>query len=140
MADKTFNQTIEGYFTDINKAYIPSVSGVYFVYICSNSINSENLILHSIIYIGESEDINVRINKHEKYEVWKSYLVNGQELCFSYTEVDNYYRNRLEAAYIFRHKPTVNTEYVDSFPFDRSIVLSSGETIYIDKDFTVKKT
>jgi hypothetical protein len=46
----------------------------------------------------------------------------------------------MEAAYIFKHKPPENEEYIDSFPFDQTTVNSSGITRKLNTSFTVKRT
>jgi len=140
MAVKTFNTNIQGFWRDKDKSSFPHHSGVYFVYVSSYNTQTKRLTLHKLIYIGESKDVNTRINGHEKYEVWKKYLSNGQELSFYTCKIDGDDRFRVEAAYIFKHKPPVNTEYKDSFPFDQTKIVSTGKTILINTNFTVYRT
>jgi len=140
MAAATFNLSIQGYWRDINKAGIPSHSGVYFVYVATYDATSNNVTLHNLIYIGESDNVNARIQTHEKYDIWRRYLGVGQELCFSTGRVDGKDRFRVEAAYIFKHKPPVNTEYVNNFPFDQTTVISTGRTALLNTNFTVYRT
>ena len=140
MAAQTFNVDIQGYWRDQNKSGIPSHSGVYFVYVASYNQQTDKLTLNRLIYIGESDNVNKRIQNHEKYDEWKRYLSSGTELCFSTGQVDGDNRFRVEAAYIFKHKPPVNTEYVDSFPFDQTTVVSTGRTALLNTNFTVYRT
>lgn len=140
MATKTFNVSIQGYYRDKNKSSIPSHSGVYFVYVATYNAQTDKVTLHRLIYIGESDNVNSRIQSHEKYETWQRYLSPGQELCFSTGQVIGDDRFRVEAAYIFQHKPPVNTEYINSFPFDQTTVISTGETALLNKNFTVYRT
>lgn len=137
MAEQTFNQTIQGYCREINKNGLPQKSGVYFVYECTFDKEVNKVTLHKLIYIGESDNINYRVVNHEKLREWLKYVNQGNELCYSYTFVDNYYRNRVEAAYVNRYKPPVNTEYINNFPFDKTIVKSSGVLRFIDDFFVV---
>jgi len=141
MAEKTFNQTFDGYYRDINKEHIPEISAVYFVYTCTYNPNADTVSIEKLIYIGESNNIKSRIFNHDRYKDWLKELKNGQTLCFSYTSVDNLYRNRLEAAYIYKHKPPLNIEYVNNFPFDRTTVISQPQdkTAFISKSFTVDR-
>jgi len=140
MAAKTFNTNIQGYFRDKNKSGIPNHSGVYFVYVASFNLHTEKVTLNNLIYIGESDNVNTRIQNHEKYDEWQTYLSQGQELCYSTCRIDGDDRLRVEAAYIFRHKPPVNTEYKNSFQFDQTTVISTGETTFINTNFTVYRT
>lgn len=140
MAATTFNVIINGYFRDSNKTGIPNFTGVYFVYTSTYNPQNNTVILDNLIYIGESDHVNLRIQNHEKYNIWRSYLKPGQELCYSVGQVANDDRFRVEAAYIFKHKPPVNTEYVNAFPFDQTTINSLGETIFIDRLFTVFRT
>lgn len=140
MAAKTFNTNIQGYWRDKTKSGIPNHSGVYFVYVVSYSEQTDKVTLYSLIYIGESDNVNIRIQNHEKYDEWKTYLSQGQELCFSTCRIDGDGRFRVEAAYIFKHKPPVNTEYKNSFPFDKTTIVSTGKTALLKTNFTVYRT
>jgi excinuclease UvrABC nuclease subunit len=140
MAAQTFNVAIGGYWRNENKSGIPKHSGVYFVYECSYNVKDDTVTLHKRIYIGESKDVNDRIAKHEKRPDWLKHVRMGNELCFSTAPVESVNRVRVEAAYIFKHKPTVNTDYVDAFPFDQTTVISSGKTILLNTNFTVYRT
>lgn len=135
--EKTFTNSIDGYWRDINKSGLPSHSGVYFVYSCIYNSNTNSVDIKKLLYIGESINVNNRVSNHEKYEDWKSYLNNGEELCFSTCPVESYYRERVEAAYIYKHKPPVNTEYIYDFPFDNSTIISTGKTSSLNPHFTV---
>jgi hypothetical protein len=140
MAAQTFYVNILGYWRDRNKAGIPAHSGVYFVYAATYNPENDKVTLQKIIYIGESENVNSRIESHEKYNDWKKHLSSGQELCFSTGKVDGSDRLRVEAAYVFKLKPPVNTEYKYTFPFDQTTIISTGETALLNTNFTVYRT
>lgn len=53
-------------------------------------------------------------------------LKSGEELCYSYTKVSVDYNERVEAALINHNQPIVNIEYKSAFPFDTTIVNSTG--------------
>ncbi|MBS4065294.1 MAG: hypothetical protein KGZ74_12080 [Chitinophagaceae bacterium] len=139
MAAETFNVDIKGYWRDRNKADIPRHSGVYFVYTGTYDSIKNTVDLKRLIYIGEAENVNDRIQNHEKYSIWLRYLQNGEELVFSTGEVAAISRARVEAAYIFKHKPPANTEYLNSFPFDQTTIVSSGKTKFLNTHFTVHR-
>lgn len=137
MAAQTFSISIQGYWRDLNKQSIPEHSGVYFVYTAKYNPIEKTVTLLRLIYIGEAGNVRDRITNHEKYKEWLKYVGNGEELCFSTAQVTYDTRARVEAAYIFHHKPPVNTEYVNNFPFDQTRIVSSGKTAFLSTDFTV---
>lgn len=140
MAVQSFNVPIQGYWRDKDKSGIPNHSGVYFVYGATFNQQNDKVNLHQLIYIGESDNVNTRIQNHDKYDEWKRYLSTGQELCFSLSAVIGDNKIRVEAAYIFKHKPPLNTEYKDTFPFDQTTVISDGATSLLITNFTVTRT
>jgi hypothetical protein len=90
-----------------------------------------------LLYIGESENIRLRILGHEKKPIWKEHVRAGYELCYSCGPVNQASRFRVEAAMINHHKPPCNTEYVNEFPFDTTTVSLSGATACLTTYFTV---
>jgi hypothetical protein len=138
MAEKTFNQKHEGYWSESNKVGLPKGSGVYCVYECTRNAEEKKVTIHKLIYIGESDNVNGRVDDHEKTKDWKKHVRSGNTLCFSFTSVDDDYRERVEAAYINHHKPIENKEYVDNFPFPKTHIDTSGANILISNSFTVE--
>ena len=136
MAEQTFNQEFKGFVREPNKGSLPSTGGIYCVHECTYNTSESTVTLHKIIYIGESEDINDRVNNHERLKDWQKHVRAGNELCYSYTTIGSNDRERVEAAFISHHRPIENTEYKDSFPFDKTIVKSSGR-IGLLQDFFV---
>lgn len=134
---KNYTQNIEGYWLNRHKGDLPSYSGVYFVYTALFNQNNGTVTLNRLIYIGTADDINSRIANHEKDRDWRRYLKTGEELCFSCTEVDNYNRERVEASYIFKHQPPVNTNCKAFFNYDITRVISKGSTDLLNTDFIV---
>jgi len=140
MAEKTIDVKFDGYWRDVNKAGLPAKSGIYCVYECTYNVEAKTVSLQSLIYIGESEDVQNRVANHEKYNDWLKHVKKGNELCFSCGEIASADRSRAEAAMIFKHKPPENDEYVDSFPFDRTIMSLAGKTALLNTSFTVTRT
>jgi len=140
MATQTFSIEFAGYWRDKNKEGIPAKSGIYCVYSCVYNINEKTVTLKKLIYIGEADNVKDRIANHEKKPKWEKFLGTNEELCYSFGPIDATNRVRCEAAMIFKHKPPVNTEYVDSFPFDQTTMKLSGETGFLYTDFTVNRT
>ncbi len=138
MTTKTINLTFDGYWRDENSAGIPNASGIYLVYTCTRDRQAGQVTLHKLIYIGESDQVRNRIQGHEKRPKWQKHLAPGQELCYSFAPIGNPDRQRAEAALIYHHKPPVNDEYKDSFPFDDTTVISGGKCKFIEPSFTVR--
>ena len=126
---KTFTQEFRGYWRDINKKDIPKKPGIYFVYVGTYHPLEEALSIDKLIYIGEADDVNHRLNeKHEKREFWLPHVKKGNELCFGFTEVTELeYKSRIEAAYIHYHKPKENTENVDYFRHYETTVITNTD-------------
>ena len=137
---KTIKLKFDGYWGEKNISSISKGSGVYVVYQGKYNQQKKLGTLERILYIGESANVNDRIKNHEKWPKWRKECANGKGIWFSFTPVANPDRERGEAALIFKHKPPVNTEYVDAFPFEDTRVISSGECAILTKDFTVQKT
>lgn len=138
--EKTYPQNIEGYIPETYINNIPHYSGVYFVYTGTWNKNENTVFLRQLIYIGTAESINSRLSNHEKINDWKKYLKSGEDLFFSYTQVDEKKRERVEAAYIYKHQPPANTDCKDSFNYDETAIISTGETHALETNFTVKGT
>ena len=140
MAEKTFSVNFDGYWREPNISGIPIESGIYCVYECTFSKESKTVNICRLIYIGESENVNDRVAKHEKWPDWKKEIGSGKEICISFSKVGSSDRNRVEAAMIFKHKPPVNSDYISKFPFDKTTINTSGENSKLSTSFTVNKT
>ena len=140
MAEKQFNQTFQGYWREANKSGLPEKSGVYFVYECKHNTDTTptTVSILKLIYIGKADNAKSRIATHDKHKDWMKHVRQGNELCYSFTEVDFYDVERVEAAYIYRHQPPENIEYKNAFPFDKTIVKSDPkDKIALLKDYFV---
>ncbi len=140
MAAKTISLAFDGYWRDANNGGIPNQAGVYLVYTCTYNRQTEKVTLHELIYTGESDHVRDRIQGHEKRTKWKAHLTASQDLCFSFAPITSPDRQRAEAALIFQHKPPVNVEYTNSFPFDDTTVSSAGRCKFITSLFTVRRS
>lgn len=137
MSAQTFSIEFDGYWRDSNKGSITAKSGIYCVYSCVHNVNEKTVSIKKLIYIGESENVQTRIATHEKRPDWEKHVKTGEQLCFTFGPVDSINRVRCEAAMINKHKPPVNTEYVDAFPFDQTTMNLSGRTAFFLHSFTV---
>jgi len=137
---KTINLEFEGYWREEDKGSVPARSGIYLVYVCRYDESRDKVILHKLIYIGEAEDVCDRIANHEKWPKWREYVPRGSEICFSYAAVTSPDRERAEAALIYHHKPPCCEEYIDSFPFEDTTVVSTERCTLLSSPITVPKT
>ncbi len=134
---KTFDLKFDGYYRDINKASLPSCSGIYCVYTCSYDPSEKMVSLKKLIYIGQAEDINKRLSNHEKYEDWKSYLKSGETLCYNYTSVSINDLDRCENALIYKHQPIENTQCKKEFNYLQTTLNITGRSKFLNSSFTL---
>lgn len=134
---KSFNKTIEGYYRDPGS--LPTHKGVYFVYRSTYDASANTVSLKELLYIGEAENVHQRVTTHNRFDDWKRKLRAGEILCWSQC-ADALDRKTLEAALIFKHKPPLNVEYVNSFPFETTSVSLSGATALLQTSFVVRES
>lgn len=139
MSYQKIDLSFDGYWRLNNVGGVPKGSGVYTVLTCTYNESSNTVSLDRLIYVGESEDVNARLANHEKLPDWKRYLRTGQELCFAVASVGGAQRERAEAAVIHHHKPPVNTQHKDSFPYDTTAITTSGRNAGLAASFVVEK-
>lgn len=118
---------------------MPFYSGVFFVYECMYNRASETVTLSVIIYIGEAVNCNERIAAHPRYEEWKSFLREGNELCFSTAHVALANLTRVKAALINQYKPLANKDYKAYFPFADTTIQTTGKTTLLESSFVVSR-
>jgi excinuclease UvrABC nuclease subunit len=141
MADQTYNLEFGGYWLARNINGMPAKSGIYWVYACTYNPRHDTVSLERLLYIGESENVRSRVSNHESWNDWRRKLKPGEELCFNAALITpDPARERAEAAMIFKHKPPCNSEYVNSFPFDKTTVRTSGKNALLSSAFTVHRT
>jgi len=129
----------KGYWREIDKNSISlKNSGIYCVYRGVYNPSEDNLSLKELIYIGESHDVNERIQNHEKLEDWIKHLKSKEIICYSCAPIDSTNRVRVEAAMIYKHKPIVNIEYKDNYPFPATEIITKNKNSLLAKNFTVR--
>ena len=137
---KTINLDFDGYWREINKDGVPSQSGIYCVYSCTYNSNKGKVSIKKLLYIGESTDVHSRIANHDRLDDWEKKLSTDEILCYSFAPINGNDRVRAEAALIFKHKPPMNTEYINNFPYNDTEMLLSGNASLLTANFIVKKT
>ncbi|MGD0202520.1 MAG: GIY-YIG nuclease family protein [Candidatus Bathyarchaeia archaeon] len=145
MVAKTINLTFEGYWREEKKDSIPADSGIYLVYSCKYNAPTNTVDLTKLIYIGETKDVDDRIDKHEKWGLWRNNVPDGQQLCFAFAKIASPDRERAECALIYYHQPVCCTQCMNSFDYDETTVVSdcaeAMRTLELIKSpITVKRT
>jgi excinuclease UvrABC nuclease subunit len=139
-AQSSYGMTFDGYWRDEHEADLPSLSGVYCVYICVDHPDTHEVMLNELIYIGESDDLRTCVANHEKRSLWKAHLIAGEDLCYSFAHVAPSDRLRCAAALIYRHQPRDNSQYRLDFPFDRTTISLDGHIAHLHSNFTVERS
>lgn len=137
---KTINLNFDGYWREINKDSVPSQSGIYCVYSCTYNRNKGKVSIKELLYIGESTDVHSRIANHDRLDDWVKKLSTDETLCYSFAPINGNDRIRAEAALIFKHKPPMNTEYINNFPYNDTEMLLSGNASLLTANFIVKES
>jgi hypothetical protein len=128
MSAKNYSLNFDGYWREPNVSGLPAKSGIYGVYGCVYDATAKTVSLNRLLYIGEAGDVQNRVANHECWAVWRRQLKQSEVLCVNAALISpDADRQRAEAAMIFKHKPPCNTEYVDSFPFDTTGVVTTGK-------------
>ncbi|MBI9015018.1 MAG: GIY-YIG nuclease family protein [Clostridiales bacterium] len=136
MAGK-FNIEFKGHYRYVNIKSIPEISGIYGVSTCKFNETAKTVSLNKLVYIGESSNVNERINSHEKLKDWEKHLQTGEVLCFNTAVVSGDDRFNVEASLIYAHKPPVNTEYISHNAYPGTTIKSTGRNGLIKSQVSV---
>jgi len=140
MAEQTIVANINGYWRDQQIENLRPHPGIFFVYEAKYHAVGQTVDLLRLIYVGEATNIRERLCDRELQAQWRSLIGPGNELCFAWTVVENYYRNRVAVAYIHAHNPPGNPESNEAFTYDATTVISTGHTALIYPVITVKRS
>lgn len=133
----TYNIELKGYWRDKNKGGIPNHSGIYFVYECTYNQDRGTVIIHKLIYIGESETVRDRIANHDKLKDWLKHVRKRNTLCYSTGKVESGDRKRIEAALINNLSPPENERKSENFPYKGITIVLTGRNALLPEMFTV---
>lgn len=129
-----------GYWREENKDGIGlKSSGIYCVYRGIHNSSENTVSLKGLIYIGESKNVNERIQNHEKLKDWEKHLKLGEVLYYSCAPIDSKSRVRVEAAMIYKHKPIVNTEYKNDFPYITTEIVTKNKNKFLHENFIIRQ-
>lgn len=136
MVEEKFVITINGCWKDDNlNKNMPEYSGIFFVFEAKPT--ADGLVPLRLIYVGEAENVRKGVlNFVRKFEEMK-YLRHGNTLCYHAAEVQGNARERVQAAFVYTHKPPANDRYKYLFPFAPTHIKSKGKTGFLKSDFKV---
>ena len=140
MAYQIYSLVFEGYRLEPDWGSLPAKSGIYCIYACTYDTQNDTVSLKRVLYIGESSNIQSRVKEdpRARRDIWFQKLNYGEVLCASYAEISPASdRERAEAAMIFYRQPPCNIQYRNNFPFEKTLVETSGRNGFLDSQFTV---
>lgn len=142
LIEKRYNLEFNGYYPDVHKESIPAISGLYFVYRGERTQNGDGKYtanIKELLYIGQSEDVNARLNgEHEHYEDWNAELEKGETLYYSVCEVPIGSLDEVENACIYKAQPPINTQGKETYNYSPVRVISKGRVSKFDMDFHLR--
>lgn len=143
---KQYELEFDGYW-EVGTTGVADYAGIYCIYVWPpHEIDNSRLI-----YIGEAEDIESRVDEHIGNEdmflrfVYHAIIENreppasgkiSEELYFSAARIEvRGDRERAEAAMINFHKPPANKEYKHNFIFPDTEIFLLGEIHRLESEF-----
>lgn len=137
MATETFRVIIEGYWKD-EKANdkLPRYPGLFFAF--EARPNTSGVTLLRLIYVGASDKVRDGILAFRKNFDEVRFLREGNILCYHaawVAEAAN--RERMQAAFIYAHKPPANDKFKYRFPYAETRIITEGQMGFLKEDFTV---
>lgn len=150
MSTRKLEVNMSGWISEFKKDMLPSRQGVYLVFggvACGTKNKRGQCEAHikHLIYIGQSEDIQSRLESHEKNERFESALEGDETIFYYYIKVGEDVVDDCEGALIrhFRNTPIINKKCKQSFAsdYDKVHVMISGRIPSIlknDREFEVK--
>lgn len=110
---------------------VPSQYGIYVV--VKKDVNGKN----SVLYIGQSDDLNTRLSNHEKYPSFINGIAEDEELIIYTAVVDSKKIDRVEQAMIYHFKPPLNSDHKSEFKKQDTTISFKGDLS--TNEFTVTK-
>ena len=135
---KTYNLKFDGSLADDQRGFLPEYSGIYLVY--RGLRDQKGFLCREILYIGQAENIKARHENHEKHDMFIAELRPKEVIFYSYAPVEKSDLNRVENALVFEMHPKLNDKLTETFPYEKTTIISDGQCALLNKNFTVEKT
>lgn len=134
-----YNILFRGYRRDCNRAGLPTYSGIYIVYRCTFNQEKQTVRLKELLYIGQAQNIRDRISGHDKREEFFNAAKEGEQICYSYAEVNKQDLDIVENALIYAQKPRLNDKLKDSYNHEPAQFNIEGQCALLDyTDFPIE--
>ena len=140
MAEKTYSLIFDGYWKDSSIAKVPEKPGIYCAYAYTlDELNKKTkLKIHSLVYIGVSDNANNSVMLHEKSkEFYKNLRGDMQKICYSFAPLDKASAEIVKSALVMAHNPPANSEVKK--PFEKIHITTSGQNAVLKKDIVIEK-
>jgi hypothetical protein len=137
MTEETFRVNIEGCWKDKKNTWLlPRYAGLFFVF--EAKPNGKNVTLLRLIYVGAADNVREGILVFRDNFDDTRFLREGNVLCYHAAAVEETAnRERIQAAFVYTHKPPANDRYKYRFPFPETNVVSEGKIGFLKQNFTV---
>lgn len=140
MPDHTVIIHIKGYWREKDQSEIPERSGLLFVYESKFHEVEKTADLLKLIYIGSNDDIRSLLSDPGCQSIWDAHIAKGNSKCFAFAEVEQYYRKRVHAAYIYCLRTPGNLHQLnDHYPFENLTLVTTGNTAFIEPVIMARK-
>lgn len=123
---KTYYLNFNGFWLQSNLNTLPNQSGIYAIYRCVYNVRTNRVDIKALLYIGQAQDVNDRISKHEKTPEFQKELQYGEQICLAFAPLSLSDLDRVENALICTQKPPLNKVLTDSFNHPSTTVEVSG--------------
>lgn len=135
---KEYSINFNGYWVEDKISGIPETSGIYLVYRCVCA--EGGVTLKEILYIGQSKNLQDRINGHDKKVLFKRECKEDEIVCYSVAEVSPRDLDVVENALIFAQKPRLNDKYKERFEYEVpvSFIVEGRCKLLKYKNFTIR--
>lgn len=129
---KKYELKFNGFWLQSNLNTLPNQSGIYAVYRCVHRVLANEVDIKELLYIGQAQDVNDRISRHEKHPEFQKKLQYGEQICLAFAPLSLTDLDRVENALICTQKPPLNKDLRDSFNHPSTTVEVSGRYALIE--------
>ena len=122
--DKKYDLSFQGFFRDASE--LPKKPGVYCVHSGVYNEIAKTVTLRKLLYIGQSDCVGIHLANSSNLQVWSGKLSCGEELWFSFAQIDADELDRCASALVYDNQPECNSIGKDGFRYMDTIVSVGG--------------
>lgn len=138
------NLVFDGYYSEDAVNLIPTTDGIYAAFACTLQVDDSGMETcepQRVIYIGKAtgtDNLKVRVAQHvnNDHPTWKKHLNPGEHILYSCAKYSDNKISDVEAALIYKNKPSENTNSKNSYTGQTSplrVVCSGDYQTLIEK-------